>query len=154
MDRGVHIDDSMNIRHWTRLLAIGWPVDNQWQFIGFDVPATKRDLTHFTHVALRAGQLGVGVPAVYSNPTNAPQSIMIGLHDGAKTGWTWSHQHAPLPQNDLRPNGAMHNVMNTVAAPLSAFSGINKTNIKAVYLAFPAGSKGTLLIDSLEWFRE
>jgi hypothetical protein len=31
---------------------------------------------------------------------------------------------------------------------------LNKSAIEAVYLAFPAGSKGTLLIDSVEWFRE
>ena len=42
----------------------------------------------------------------------------------------------------------------TVAVPLSAYSGIDKTGIETVYLAFPAGSKGTLLIDNLEWFRE
>jgi pimeloyl-ACP methyl ester carboxylesterase len=154
MDKGVHIGDFMNIRHWTRLLAVGWPVDNEWQMIGFDVPPTKRDLTHFSHVSLRAGQLGAGVTATHSNPPNAPQSILIGLYDGSKSSWTWSHQHAAIPQNDLRPNDGMHNVMNTVAVPLSAFSGINKTNITAVYLAFPAGSKGTLIIDSLEWFRE
>lgn len=154
MDRGAHLGDAVNIRHWTRLLAVGWPVQGSWQYLGFQTPASKRDVSLLSHIALRVGQLGAGAPAANANSPNAPQSVMIGLSDGSVTRWRWSHEYAAIPQNDRRPDGRMHNVMNTVSIPLSAYSDIQKNHIEAVYLAFPAGSKGTLLIDSLEWFRE
>jgi hypothetical protein len=118
------------------------------------VPFAKRNVTLFSHVAVRVGQLGHGPTADYSNPPNESQSVMIGLSDGSTTRWRWSHDYVTIPQNDRRPNDGMHNVMNTIAVPLAAYSGLNKSAIEAVYLAFPAGSKGTLLIDSVEWFRE
>jgi hypothetical protein len=44
--------------------------------------------------------------------------------------------------------------MSTVKIPLSAFIGLNKGAVEAVLLAFPAGTQGTLLVDSVEWFKE
>jgi hypothetical protein len=44
--------------------------------------------------------------------------------------------------------------MNTLRIPLSSFSNVNKGAIEAVLLALPAGTQGTLLIDSVEWFKE
>ena len=79
---------------------------------------------------------------------------MIGLSDGSSSSWVWSHAHGAIPPADQRPNGQHQSVMNTLKIPLTAFSNIDKSTIEAVYVAFPAGSQGTLLIDSVEWFKE
>jgi len=44
--------------------------------------------------------------------------------------------------------------MNTVAIPLSAYAGVDLTSIQSVTLAFPPNTKGTLIIDNIEWFKE
>lgn len=145
---------SLNVRHATALALVGWPEDDEWQLAGLAVPAGRRNVTGFTHVAVRLGQLaGVSDPTV-ANPSNSAQSVMIGLSDGSSSSWRWSHEYAAIHQPDRRPNGQHQSVMGTVVIPLSAFSGINKAAISAVVLAFPPGSQGTLLIDSVEWFKE
>lgn len=150
-EAGDNIDGSANVRHQTKYLALGWPEDDTWQLIGFTVPASKRNTTGFSHVALRAGQLRSVPPANMENPANQSQSVMIGLHDGTHTSWKWL---APIPPNDERPDGQTHSVMSTFAVALSNFSGIDKTRIEAVYLAFPGGTQGTLIVDSFEWFKD
>jgi hypothetical protein len=150
-EAGDLIDGSANVRHQTKYLALGWPEDATWQLIGFEVPAGKRNTTGFSHVALRAGQLAAVPPAAMENPANASQSVMVGLHDGSSTSWRWL---APIPPNDERPDGQTHSVMSTFAVPLTSFAGIDKTQIEAVYLAFPGGTQGTLIVDSLEWFKD
>lgn len=150
-DSGELIGGSANVRHLTKWLAVGWPEDLTWQLIGFQVPAGRRNVTTFSHVALRAGQLSALPSPEVANPANTSQSVMLGLHDGQITSWRWLD---PIPPNDERPGGATHSVMSTFAVPLSSFSNVDKTRIEAVYLAFPGDTKGTLMIDSLEWFRD
>jgi dienelactone hydrolase len=150
-EAGDLIAGSANVRHQTKYLALGWPVDPTWQLIGFTVPASKRNTTGFSHVALRAGQLANLPPASMDNPANTSQSVMIGLHDGTHTSWKWL---APIPPNDERPDGKTHSVMSTFAVTLSSFSGIDKTKVESIYLAFPGGTQGTLIVDSFEWFKD
>lgn len=146
--------DSLNIRHATKLGLLAWPEHDNWQLIGFDVPFSRRNVSTFSHLAVRLGQLaGVGDPTL-SNPPNSYPSVLVGLHDGSPTNWEWSHSHGEILPADQRPNGQHQSVMNTLKIPLTAFHSIDKSDIRAVYLAFPAGTKGTLLMDGLEWFRE
>lgn len=144
----------LNVRHATKLGVIGWPEQNEWQLLGFEVPAGKRDVTGFTHVAVRLGQLaGVSDPTL-ANPANTNASVMIGLSDGGSSSWEWAHTHGKILPADQRPNGQHQSVMATVKIPLTSFSNINKGAIQTVLFAFPAGTQGTLLIDSVEWFKE
>jgi len=144
----------LNIRHASKFGLLAWPEHDEWQLIGFAVPFLKSDVTGFTHLAVRLGQLaGVGDPELANSPNSYP-SVLIGLHDGASTNWEWSHSHGDILPADQRPNGQHQSVMSTLKIPLTAFHSIDKSAIEAVYLAFPAGTQGTLLIDSLEWFKE
>ena len=144
----------MNVRHATRLGLVGWPNLDEWQLLGLQVPASRRNVSGFTHVSLRLGQLAAVADPALANPSNEYTSLMIGLSDGSSSSWVWSTAHGKIPPSDLRPNGQYQSVMNTLKIPLTAFSNLDKTAIQAVYLAFPAGTHGTLLIDSVEWFKE
>jgi hypothetical protein len=143
-----------NVRHATRLGLVSWPERDEWQLVGLGVPGSRRNVTGFTHVAFRLGQVAAVADAAVANPANTYPSVMIGLTDGSSSSWVWSHAHGAIPPADQRPNGQHHSVMNTLSIPLAAFSNIDKSRIEAVYVAFPAGSRGTLLIDSVEWFKE
>jgi hypothetical protein len=151
LENGELVGGSANVRHRSRLLLVGWPQDDSWQLMGLQVPSGRRNVTGFSHVALRAGQLSALPSPDFENPPNASQSVLLGLHDGNSTSWRWLD---PIPANDERPNGKTHSVMSTFAERLSGFSGIDKTNIVGVYLAFPANTQGTLMVDNLEWFRD
>lgn len=142
-----------NVRHATRLGVMSWPERDEWQLVGVEVPGSRRNVTGFTHVALRLGQLAAVDDPARANPANTTPSVMIGLFDGASSSWVWSHAHGAMPPPDQRPNGQHQSAMNTLKIPLTAFSNIDKSAIEAVYVAFPAGSQGTLLIDSVEWFK-
>jgi pimeloyl-ACP methyl ester carboxylesterase len=144
----------MNIRHATKLGLVAWPEQDDWQLVGFEVPVARRDVTGFTHLAVRLGQLAGVSDATLANPVNTDTSIMIGLYDGNSSSWEWSHVHGKILPADERPNGQHQSVMGTIKIPLSSFGGINKGAIEEVLLAFPDGTRGTLLIDSLEWFKE
>ncbi len=118
------------------------------------MPAGKRNVSNFARVALRTGQMRVG-NGTTANTANVASSIMIGLDDGDDTSWRWAQNYAAIPANDFRPgNDYTHSVMNTVAIPLSAFAGVDKTDVRSVVLAFPPFTKGTLMVDNVEWFKE
>jgi pimeloyl-ACP methyl ester carboxylesterase len=151
---GEYSGDDMNIRHATKLGLIGWPEHDDWQLLGFAVPSGKRNVTGFTHVAMRLGQLAAVTDAAFANPPNSFPSVMIGLFDGVSSSWVWSDEGGQILPADRRPNGQYQSVMSTVKIPLSAFSGLDKGAVEAVLLAFPAGTQGTLLVDSVEWFKE
>jgi pimeloyl-ACP methyl ester carboxylesterase len=149
------IGGESNIRHASDALEVRWPVHNTWQLLGFNTVAGRRDVRSFSRVALRIGQVHHDDNDGTGNAPNTAQRVYVGLNDGTTTSWKWSDAYADIPPNDFRPGGDYtHSVMNTVAIPLSAFSGIDKSNIRAVILAFPGGTTGTLLIDNLEWFKD
>jgi pimeloyl-ACP methyl ester carboxylesterase len=152
---GALIGPPENVRHVTHLASVSWPQQATWQLVGFAVPASRRDVRNFSRLALRVGQLWPGASSARENPAGAWQSVLLGLSDGTHSSWQWPHGWSGIPPNDFRPDSDYtHSVMNTVAVPLTAFSGIDKSTIQTVLLAFPAGSQGTLIIDSLEWFKE
>ena len=150
-----HAGGSLNIRHVTKHALIGWPSSNQWQFMAFTVPNIKRDTTHFNHLSMRIGQLGgLGNPA-FENTPNSFSNILIGLRDkDGHINWEWSNSHVDILPFDIKPNGIPQSVMQTVKIPLTSFFNIDKKNIDAVFLAFPAGTQGTLLLDNIEWTDE
>jgi len=115
------------------------------------VPSGKRDVTGFDQVALRIGPFSALPAAAVANSEGEEINVLIGLHDGAATSWHWID---PVIPNDLRPGGATHSVMATRSMTLGSFSNIDKSNIEAVFLAVPGNTQGTLLVDSLEWWRD
>jgi pimeloyl-ACP methyl ester carboxylesterase len=152
---GTLIGPPENVRHVTHLASVSWPQQATWQLVGFAVPGSRRDVRNFSRLALRVGQLWPGASSTTENPAGAWQSVLLGLWDGTHSSWHWPQGWSGIPPNDFRPDSDYtHSVMNTVAVPLSAFSGIDKSNIETVLLAFPAGSQGTLMIDNLEWLKE
>ncbi len=148
------IGGTSNVRHVSHALAVGWTNKPTWHYLGFTVPAGRRNVGNFARVALRVGQLHQNSAAT-ANVANVATSIMLGIHDGDDTSWRWAQDYAAIPANDFRPgNDYTHSVMNTVAVPLSAYIGVDKSDIRSVILAFPPNTKGTLIIDNLEWFKE
>lgn len=154
VDEGDLAGSDQNVRHASMLGKIAWPAQNSAQLIGFSVPASQRDLTLFSHLALRLGQLADVADAAVANPPNSSPSLQIGLSDGASTRWVWTDPYGTILPADKRPNGQYQSAMSTIYVPLSAFSGLNKSKVQKVIIAFPAGTKGTLLVDNLEWVKE
>lgn len=154
---GQYAGSAYNIRHTTKLGLLGWPTHDTWQYIAFNVPALSQDATAFTHLSVRFGQLAGVNDSEIANPPNSFAKVLIGLRDEIEPhspDWEWSHNHVDIPPADLKPDNNSQSVMNTVKIPLTAFNKVDQTQISAVYFAFPAGSQGTLLIDSIEWTRE
>lgn len=141
-----------NVRHITRGMLVGWETDPTWQLLALWVPPPQRDSTSYTHLALRIGQFDDLTGATTANAANQAQSVLVGIDDGSYTSWRWLD---PVPANDRRPSGKPHGALTTFEIPLSQFTGkTDKANVEAIYLAFPGGTQGTLMIDSVEWFRD
>ncbi len=153
MEEGAYLGFSANVRHQTRALLVGWSQDPTWQLIALSVPINKRDSSSYTHISLRLGQIDILPPADTENPFNTEQQVLLGLNGGsAISSWLWLD---PVPANDRRPSGKPQSVMSTYRIPLSNFSNaVNKQNIEAIFLAFPGGTQGTLVVDSIEWLRD
>lgn len=142
------------VRHQTNFLIVGWPDQAQNQWIGFNVPPNARNTTHFSHLGLRLGQFK-NPDDNYANPINADQTLQICLFDDSHASCQWSNVWGAIPPNDPQPDGVAHSVMNTIPIRLSAFQGIDRANVEAVLLFIPADApSGTIMVDSLEWFRD
>ncbi|MCB1875881.1 MAG: alpha/beta hydrolase [Chromatiales bacterium] len=143
-----------NNRHVSKIAALGWTQHDNWQLIGFTVPFGRRDVSNFSHLSVRLGQFADFTNPLVGNTPNTEPAVLIGLYDGESSDWTWSEHHGRILPADKRPNGQYQSVMSTLKIPLTAFNGLDKSAIQAVYLALPAGTQGTLLMDSLEWVKE
>ena len=142
------------VRHRTRYLLSGWLQSEERQWLGFNVPAQARNTSAFSHFAMRVGQFS-GSPQAFENPKNKDQSIGICLSDGIRGHCVGSQSYGAIPPNDpQQPDGVAHSVMNTIAVPLEEFLGLDRQNIEAIVLLFPPKSQGTLMVDSLEWFKK
>jgi pimeloyl-ACP methyl ester carboxylesterase len=139
------------VRHETNLLIAAWEEHDEYQLLGLSVPANARNASAFKKLALRIGQLwGSPVP----NPEGEYQEVLIGLYDGDVSEWEWLNDWGDIAPNDPRSSGAAHSGMSTIAIPTGAFDDVDLTHIERILFAFPAGSQGTVLIDSLEWWKE
>jgi pimeloyl-ACP methyl ester carboxylesterase len=134
------------VRHATRAARIHWPTAGGTQFAAFSVASARRDTRNFSHAALRIGQLW-GAPGITANGS---KSLYLGLYDG--TRWQW--QRFDVPPVDLKPHGIGISAMGTVSIPLHRYNTLNRATIQRVGLLFPAGTTGSVMVDSLEWFRD
>jgi hypothetical protein len=142
------------IRHETRSLSMSWPQQQAAQSFGLNVPATSRDTRAFNYVAVRVGQL-YRAAAAYRNAANADVPMMIGLYDGVRTKWEALDDWGTIARSDVRPGGtSAHSAMSTIAIPLGAFDGLDRDNVTRVYFRTAPNSRGSVLIDSIEWWKD
>lgn len=146
-----------------------WTLDNN---------TSDTSMVHGQHVPASIQAMTTTAPDEFGNPAGSParigrqvsakkRSVIENFEDG-----TWSiASQTPMvvtqvvDEGDLAGGtmnvrhagsgslGGRSTTPGTLNIPLTAFSGINKNAVEAVYLAFPAGSQGTLLIDSVGWFK-
>ncbi len=152
IDEGDFVNAAQNVRHLTNSLAIGWPQKNNWQWLEIRIRPAKQDVRLFSHLTLRVGQL-FGSSGNYGNALNNDKEIYVGLHDGAKIRIVSSDDWGGIPRNDIRPNDETYSVMNTLKIPLSRYSELDRSNIISVFLIFPDNTKGTILLDDLQWIK-
>lgn len=138
------------VRHETRAIRIQWPPQWLTQQVSFQVPANRQNSLHFSHVALRLGQLW-GSAGTFPNQS---KSIQFGLYDGSSWHWEWLNTWGDILPVDLKPSGNGISAMGTIRIPLNRFNSLNRSSIQRAALRFPAISQGTILVDSLEWFRD
>ena len=143
-----------NIHHATKLALVSWPQHNHGQFIAFTVPASMRNTTAYTGLSFRIGVVASLSDATFSNDENVSPTVFIGLKDGnGDINWEWSNQHGVILPADLRPSGDWQSVMGSLQIPFTAFYNINKKDIQEVFIGFPIGTKGSLMLDSIEWYQ-
>ncbi|MEA2176680.1 MAG: hypothetical protein QOD00_4272 [Blastocatellia bacterium] len=112
-----------------------------------DLPAGSRDVSGF-----QAFQFRVSVN--YNdlrNPSNTPQNFSVILTDG--TGATASVRVSDYSNSLFYPPGTTVSVpkifLNTVRLPLTAFTGINLTDVRSVQFKFDQTPQGALQISDL-----
>ena len=143
------------VRHETTSLAVGWPATSGYKYFALWVPSNQRNASDFTDFAVRIGQLWQS-PNPYTNPQNQEQQAWVGLYDGnGQFHWERLDYWGRIPRNDKRgASTAAHSGMATIAVPMSEFSSLDTSDIRAVFFAFLPNTQGTALIDNLEWFRD
>lgn len=154
LQEGASATNPHYIRHETRSLSMSWPQQQAQQTLGLNVPASSRDTTAFNYVAVRVGQL-YKAAAAYRNTSNVDLSMMIGLYDGVRTKWEALDDWGSIARSDVRPGGnSAHSAMSTIAIPLGAFGGLDRDNVSRVYFRTAPNSRGSVLIDSIEWWKD
>lgn len=147
------------VRHQTKYLFLAWPDRNQTQFVRFNIPENSRSTQFFSHFSVRIGQLKTStedpfshLATPYENPHNGNQSIEVCLRDNNNN--TRCVQIPNIPPVDRQPDGVAHSAMKTISISLNRFQGINRADIRNVIFNLPSNSKGTLIVDNIEWFRD
>lgn len=112
-----------------------------------DLPAGSRNVSAFQVFQFRASVNFTDA----RNPAGVPQDFSVRLTDG--TGATSSTLVGLHSAALFYPPGAVGPVpkvvLNTIRIPLSAFSGLNLTDIRSVELRFDQTSSGALLVTDL-----
>jgi len=142
-------------RHDTRSLALMRAPSKQGEWAMIGVPEAQRDATGMDRLSLRIGQIATGA-AASANPKGQDQAIWIGLGDG---GGHFVYQRVQdwgrIPYPDLRNTFTpAHYHMNTVDIPLSAFAGIDLSDIRHVVLWSDALKRGEFSVDNIEFVSE
>jgi hypothetical protein len=114
-----------------------------------DLPAGARNVSGFSALVFRAS-VNFASPR---NPVNVPQDLRVRLTDGA--GATASVAVSAFSQALFYPPGNTNPVpkvvLNTVRAPLNAFTGVNLTDVRRITFEFSERATGSLLISDLSF---
>ena len=150
----VHAGPPHYVRHKTSWLRVRWREQEDAQVIAFNVPPDARDTTEYSHFAVRVGQFANPPEAdLFGNPVNDDQVLLVCLKSPGKAPCWWTGWWDPIPPVDPQPDGVAHSAMSTISMDLPAFEGVDRSNVEAVVFVFPSNTKGTLMLDSLEWHR-
>lgn len=133
---------------WTGLVL-------RWNATGatyrLEIPATARDQTAFDAFALR-------VTRDFQNSANSPrpkaQEVDVVLQDGS--GARAAVRLSAWSEALFDPPGARterHGVMNQAQIPLSAFAGVDLSDVRAVELVAAAPSTGTMVLSDVMFLR-
>ena len=145
------------LRQDTHLMLVTWPQRAEMQWIGFNVPNDSMNISSYSHLALRIGHVR---NSGGTEPPNASQDLMLCIRDNAHNLCRTIGN--ALPPVDLRPAQGDGDslvglpALRTIAVPFSSFIGFsdfNKQAAQTIFVVFPAGTQGTVAIDSIEWFR-
>lgn len=142
------------LRHHTGTAAVGWNAVDTDQWARFTVPSGVRNGSTFTHFSLRIGQLN-GAPSPYHNTANADVDVWLGFRDG-NGAESW-HLLSDVPTPDRYTGSGVlraQSHLTTRRISVASITGIDKTDIRYIYLYFEAPSHGTVLVDSFEWDRD
>jgi hypothetical protein len=135
-----------------------------WESLGAsysnELPKYKRDVSNFSTLQFRAA---LDYSDDDRNPADQPQDLRVQLVDGA--GHTFAvkvstysgllyYPPAVTNINQILQRLRPASVMNTVRIPLTAFAGVDKTNLTAVNLLFDQKAKGTVLVSDIAFADE
>jgi hypothetical protein len=154
LDEGDLSGAPMLVRHETRALIAGWSVQPQWQLFSIDVPMNSRNTINFSDLAVRVGLLH-GAPAAFKNAVNTDGKLWIGLDDGNALEWEALHDWGTILRSDVKKSGiAAISAMNTIAVPLGAYTSVNRHDIKRIFFTVQPNTRGTVLIDNIEFWKD
>jgi hypothetical protein len=112
-----------------------------------DIPAAKANVSALTAVVFRAA---VNFGDARNTP-GLPQDLKVRLTDGS--GGTAAVSASAFSPALFYPPGSVSpvpkNVLNTIRVPLSAFTGVNLTDVRSVTIEFTERSSGALLISDI-----
>ncbi len=128
-------------------LKLGW--DSPTAFWQNDLPAGSRDVSGYAVLQFRAS-------VNFEDARNVPgqaQDFSVRLTDGAGSSATttvsaWS-QALFFPPGGPRATPVPKIVLNTIRIPLSAFPGVNLTDVRAIRFMFEQRPRGALLVSDL-----
>lgn len=142
------------VRHNTDYAVVAWNGAAGSEWVRFAVPSGSRDGSTYTHFSLRVGQVHAA-PAPNDNVPGVDQSIWVGLEDfsGAISWHQLNGIATPDRYTDTgTPRAQSH--LATRRIPLSSLGAIDTTDVRFVRFFFSSGTKGTVMIDNLEWHRD
>jgi dienelactone hydrolase len=126
----------------------------------FALPEDAGDLSGYTSLSLRAAV----DPVSPLNPAGRPQAFTVRLTDAAgrsAAGATRAGEPAlQFPPGNLQEDEALATgfftgpvPLTTIRLPLSAFAGVDLTEIRELALVFDRTPTGTLFLSDVEWVR-
>jgi len=139
--------------HDTGGLRLRW--NDSGDQLAFDVPAGQRNVTAFSHLAVRLGK----VVASASNPSG-PQNLRIGLRDGSgNERLIRASAFGGVPETAVANEVAnTKSSLSTLRIPLSAFTvvcagavTVDLTDVMQIKFAFSEIASGELAVDELEF---
>jgi dienelactone hydrolase len=138
--------------------VVSW--DKPGAALRFTLPEGAGDLSRYTTLSLRAAVDPVSLP----NPAGRSQAFTVRLTDAAghsATGVTRAAEPALqfppglLQDDEVLPTGFFTGLvpLTTIRLPLSAFAGVDLTEIRELALVFDRTPTGTLFLGDVEWVR-
>ncbi len=131
-------------------VRVEWNNTNGWY--KNDIPVDNRNMSDFTHLTFRlAVNMNTGNTFINQNAQNFTVEITDGSNNSVQTLTTDHSKALFLPQGSggNQSSTLPRSVSNTVAIPLSAFQGVDLSDIASFRFLFDQTSQGSLLISDI-----